>query len=56
MSPALPVSGLSLLRIGLWRQHELRDGTCTLDDLPDIMELIRVRNENQIRAADASRI
>ena len=40
----------------MWRQHELWDGTYTLDDLLDIVELIRVRNENQIRAADASRV
>ena len=40
---------------GFWKQHELWDGTYTLDDLLDIMELIRVRNENQIRAAEASR-
>ena len=30
-------------------------GTCTLDDLLDIVELIRVRNENQTRAAEAAR-
>ena len=40
---------------GLWRQHELWDGTYTLDDLLDIAELIRVQNENQARAAEASR-
>ena len=40
---------------GFWKQHELWDGTYTLDDLLDIVELIRVRNENQIRAAEASR-
>ena len=38
---------------GMWRQHELWDGTYTLDDLLDIAELIRVRNENQARAAEA---
>ena len=40
----------------MWRQHELWDGTYTLDDLLDMVELIRVRNENQIRAAETSRI
>ena len=40
---------------GFWKQHELWDDTYTLDDLLDIVELIRVRNENQIRAAEASR-
>ena len=39
----------------MWRQHELWDGTYTLDDLLDIVELIRVKNENQARAADAVR-
>ena len=38
---------------GMWRQHELWDGTYTLDDLLDAVELIRVRNENQARAVDA---
>ena len=38
---------------GFWRQHELWDGTYTLDDLLDIVELIRVRNENQARAMEA---
>ncbi len=38
---------------GMWRQHELWDGTYTLDDLLDIVELIRVRNENQARASEA---
>lgn len=38
---------------GLWRQHELWDGTYTLDDLLDIAEVLRVRRENQLRAADA---
>ena len=38
---------------GLWKQHELWDGTYTLDDLLDIVELIKVRNENEIRAYEA---
>ena len=40
----LPVSA------GLWKQHELWDGTYTLDDLLDIVELIRIRRENEYRA------
>ena len=40
---------------GHWKQHELWDGTYTLDDLLDIVELIRVRRENEARAADAVR-
>ena len=31
------------------------DGTYTLDDLPDIAEQIRVRRENEERAAEAAR-
>ncbi len=40
----LPVS------VGMWQQHELWDGTYTLDDLLDIVELIRVKHENEYRA------
>ena len=36
--------------LGLWRQHELWDGTYTLDDLLDAVELICVRRENEKRA------
>ena len=39
---------------GLWRQHELWDGTYTLDDLLDISEVIRVKRENEWRAAEAA--
>ena len=35
----------------MWKQHELWDGTYTLDDLLDITEMIRVRRENEARAA-----
>ena len=41
---------------GMWKQHELWDGTYTLDDLLDITELIRVRRENEIRAAEARKV
>ena len=40
----LPVSA------GMWKQHELWDGTYTLDDLLDIVELIQVKHENEWRA------
>ena len=40
---------------GLWKQHELWDGTYTLDDLLDAAELIRVTRENELRAAEAER-
>ncbi len=39
---------------GLWRQHELWDGTYTLDDLLDAAELIQVMRENDRRAAEAA--
>ena len=42
--------------MGLWRQHELWDGTYTLDNLLDAVELICVRRENEKRAADAARV
>ena len=40
----------------MWKQHELWDGTYTLDDLLDIVELIRVRRANENRAAEAARV
>ena len=40
---------------GLWQQHELWDGTYTLDDFLDAVELIQVRRENENRAAEAAR-
>ena len=46
----LPVSA------GLWKQHELWDGTYTLDDLLDAAELISVKREKNIRAAEAARM
>ena len=38
---------------GLWRQHELWDGTYTLDDLMDAVELLQVTRENEARAREA---
>jgi hypothetical protein len=40
---------------GHWRQHELWDGTYTLDDLLDIVEMLQVRTENQRRAIERRR-
>ena len=45
----LPVSA------GMWKQHELWDGTYTLDDLLDIVEVIRVRRENEFRAIESAK-
>jgi len=44
-----------LVFLGFWQQHELWDGTYTLDDLLDIVELIRIHRENETRAAEAVR-
>ena len=44
--PFLPVA------LGYWHQHELWDGTYTLDDLLDITEVIAVRRENERRAVN----
>ncbi len=38
---------------GFWRQHELWDGTYTLDDLLDILELISVSRENERRSRES---
>ena len=38
---------------GFWRQHELWDGTYTLDDLLDILEMMRVSAENDRRARES---
>ena len=39
---------------GFWRQHELWDGTYTLDDLLDIVELIQVTRENETRMREVN--
>lgn len=38
---------------GLWQQHELWDGTYTLNDLLDILEVLQVKNENERRNIEA---
>lgn len=40
---------------GLWQQHELWDGTYTIDDLLDILEMMQVRSENERRAREAAK-
>ena len=40
----------------MWKQHELWDGTYTLDDLLDAAELIQVRRENETRAMEVKQI
>jgi hypothetical protein len=39
-----------------WRQHELWDGTYTLDDLADYHEMAQVAAENEKRAQEALRL
>ncbi|WP_275541051.1 DUF6889 family protein [Clostridium tetani] len=38
----------------MWRQHEVWDGTYTLDDLFDAHEILKVTSENERRAYEAS--
>ena len=40
---------------GYWKQHETWDGTYTLDDLLDIVEMIRVKRENEYRMMEVKR-
>jgi hypothetical protein len=39
---------------GLWRQHELFDGTYDIGDLLDVIEFLDVRDENQRRQREAA--
>jgi len=41
---------------GMWKQHELWDGTYTLQDLLDIHELLMVKQENERRAREQAKI
>lgn len=34
---------------GMWRQHEVWDGTYTIDDLLDAHEMLLVKGENEER-------
>lgn len=38
---------------GMWKQHELWDGTYTFNDWLDVLEIIRVRTENKERYYDS---
>ena len=40
---------------GMWKQHELWDGTYDLDDLLDAIEIIAIKNENETRAYEVSK-
>jgi len=41
--------------MGEWRQHQLWDGTYTLDDLYDWHEMVTVREENKRRSHEYNR-
>lgn len=38
---------------GLWKQHELWDGTYNIDDLMDILEMMSIKAENERRFEEA---
>ena len=38
---------------GMWKQHELWDGTYTFNDWLDAVEMIEVKNENQVRQIES---
>jgi hypothetical protein len=40
---------------GLWKLHETYDGTYTVDDLFDTLEILDVQLENRWRANEAER-
>ncbi|WP_158408551.1 DUF6889 family protein [Desulfosporosinus fructosivorans] len=40
---------------GMWQQHEVWDGTYTLDDLANAHEMLAVKAENERRANEAGR-
>ena len=40
----------------MWRQHEIWDGTYTLEDLLDAHEVLAVKYENERRAREQAEI
>jgi len=38
----------------MWKQHEVWDGTYSLDDLLDAHEIMAVKSENERRANEAA--
>ena len=53
--PTLDAFAFAPVAAGLWRQHELSDGTYDFDDLLDAHELLAVKAENARRMQDAIR-
>lgn len=40
---------------GMWKQHEVFDGTYDFDDLLDAHEMLAVKASNAMRAAEAQK-
>lgn len=40
---------------GMWKQHQVWDGTYTLDDLLDAHEILEIKHENERRSYEAAR-
>lgn len=52
--PTLDAFAFAPVVAGLWRQHELSDGTYDFDDLLDAHELLAVKVENTRRMQEAA--
>ena len=52
--PTLDAFAFAPVAAGLWRQHELSDGTYDFDDLLDAHELLAVKAINADRAREAA--
>ena len=42
--------------VGVWNQDDLWNGKYTFDDWADMIEIIRVKNENEYRALNAKEV
>lgn len=54
MYPNIDAFAYAPVAAGMWRQHEVFDGTYDFDDLLDAHELMAVKAENQRRAHEAA--
>jgi len=39
----------------MWQQHQVWDGTYSLDDLLDAHEILEIKRENELRAYEAAK-
>ncbi|WP_303229413.1 hypothetical protein [uncultured Dialister sp.] len=53
--PTLDAFAFAPVAAGLWRQHEVFDGTYDFDDLMDAHEILAVKAINSARAAEAAK-